>query len=361
MGTIRHRNGKYFIDLILQGKRYRKFISKSRKLAEIALREYELRADRQQLGFLERKDITFQDFFKEYADFSKTNHRVGTQKRYLGVIKNFEKFISSNFPNMAFIKYLKVDHLEKYKIYRRTQTVPRNGMYDSEKACKRYSGNGAKSNTVNFELTALKSIFYYAMRMQYLEVNPVTGVKKLKVEDAQKRRFLTEDECRTLLGAVSSKYHPMFYMLINTGMRRSEIIHLEWSDIDQENRVIKIQHKPFWNPKSGEREIPINDGLLEVIKNIPRKGNFVFCSKRGKRLNLDKVRLHLIKSARLAGISNLTQVHSLRHSFCSQLLQKGVDLPAVQKLMGHSNIQTTMIYAHQTTEQLRNAVSKIVY
>jgi len=71
------------------------------------------------------------------------------------------------------------------------------------------------------------------------------------------------------------------------------------------------------------------------------------------------LRLELIKIARKASIKDLTKIHTLRHTFASHLVMNGVDLPTVKRLMGHTDIQTTMIYAHLAPEHLTDAVNKL--
>jgi len=90
------------------------------------------------------------------------------------------------------------------------------------------------------------------------------------------------------------------------------------------------------------------------------KSNFVFSHKDGGQTKA-KLRLQLIKIARKAGIDDLTKLHSLRHTFASHLVMKGVDLPTVQKLMGHSDVNTTMIYAHLAPDHLATAVDKLSF
>lgn len=103
----------------------------------------------------------------------------------------------------------------------------------------------------------------------------------------------------------------------------------------------------------------MNDQLKSVLRQVPKKAVNVFVNAKGKSLNDNRVREWLIKFAIEAGVENLTEVHSLRHTFASMLIKNGVDVPTVQKLMGHSLIETTMIYPHQTNEQMHNAVDRV--
>ena len=157
---------------------------------------------------------------------------------------------------------------------------------------------------------------------------------------------------------------PIFQTFLLTGMRKGELANLEWKDVDFRRRKIKIRRKPFWQPKTGEREIPIGSQLLPILRRLRAanskglKSDFVFPHKDGDR-NRSKLREKLIRVANEAGIENLTSLHALRHTFASRLVMKGVDLPTVQKLMGHADIQTTMIYAHLAEDHLAEAVDRL--
>ena len=87
---------------------------------------------------------------------------------------------------------------------------------------------------------------------------------------------------------------------------------------------------------------------------------YVFPHKDGGRIRV-KLREKLIQIAAKAGIENLTKLHTLRHTFASHLVISGVDLPTVKKLMGHSDIQTTMVYAHLAPDHLADAVDKLTF
>jgi len=179
-------------------------------------------------------------------------------------------------------------------------------------------------------------------------------------------RFLTVEECQRLLEACPSDLHPVYFTFLNTGMRKAELEHLEWDDIDSTRRKIRIRRKESWQPKTGEREIPMNDALHELLRDLREKNvggvnsNYIFSAPDGGKLKT-KLREKLIRIAQKAGIEGLTRVHTLRHTFASHLVMSGVDLPTVKKLMGHSDIQTTMIYAHLSPDHLSDAVNKLPF
>jgi len=144
-------------------------------------------------------------------------------------------------------------------------------------------------------------------------------------------------------------------------MRLGELLNLTWSDVDFNLRKINIRAKEFWTPKSGERSIPLNIGTYDLLKEIKSKTKekvFVFSGKNGGKLTI-KLRERLKTITKRCGFPDVTKIHTFRHTFASHLVMKGVDLPTVQKLLGHSDIQTTMIYSHLTSDHLVDAVDKL--
>jgi integrase len=186
------------------------------------------------------------------------------------------------------------------------------------------------------------------------------------VTDSKPLRFLSIEETKKFLSACPPDLYPIYFTFLNTGMRKAELENLEWDDIDFKRRKIQIRRKEFWQPKTGEREIPISGQLDEILQQLKDKNdreiksNFVFPDKGGGKIKT-KLRRKLIQIARQAGIDGLTKIHTLRHTFASHLVMQGVNLPTVKKLMGHSDIQTTMIYAHLAPDHLSDAVNKLPF
>ena len=149
-------------------------------------------------------------------------------------------------------------------------------------------------------------------------------------------------------------------------MRKAELENLQWQDIDLKRRKILIRRKQDWQPKTGKREIPIGDSLLSVLADLKKQNvgatasDYVFATRHGGHSH-NRLRRELIKIAQRTGIEGLTKLHTLRHTFASHLVMSGVDLPTVKKLMGHADIQTTMIYAHLAPDHLAGAINKLPF
>ncbi|MDP2897870.1 MAG: tyrosine-type recombinase/integrase [bacterium] len=218
------------------------------------------------------------------------------------------------------------------------------------------------ARTVNIEVGAVKTMLNRAVQLDLMPTNPIASVKKIKGPSWKPIQFLTKEQVSALLENSSPTYRPIFYTYLNTGMRREELVNLEWSDIDWQNKQIRIinKEKKRYHPKGQkERFIPIKDDLMAILKEQKRKanGSYVFGTTNGEPRHNNILR-ELKRAAKRAGIEHIT-IHMLRHTFASHLVMAGVDLPTVQKLLGHSSITTTMIYAHLSPGHLRSAIEKI--
>lgn len=359
MGTVFKKHGNWYLDFRTSGRRVRKKIGKSKQLALLALKDAEVKAALNEYGF-SKVEISIAKFISQFLDYSKANHSESTYNRYRAVLDNFKRFLVSK-PKINNVSHITPKIIDLYKINRKNEWVNPNGVrVKTDKEIKSYTKKGAKAKTINFEIGVLGTALNLAKKWGYIKENPVQQIKKLKVNDSRKPRFLTQEECEKLLKHSTEFLYPIFFTFLNTGMRLAELVNLEWTDIDIKRRKIKIQRKDFWHPKTGEREIPINKKMLALLKKLQqkKKSAFVFTGKDGNKIKV-KLREQLIKTAKNAEIENLTKIHALRHTFASHLVMKGVDLPTIQKLMGHSDIQTTMIYSHLAPDHLSDAVDKL--
>ena len=147
-------------------------------------------------------------------------------------------------------------------------------------------------------------------------------------------------------------------------MRKSELENLEWSDVDFNRCKIKIAVKDDWTPKTNEREIPINDGLLQALKKQRSKANgsrYVFPDEDGNRIYKNRLLKRFKTLAKRLNFGEVDTIHALRHTFASHLVMKGVDLATVKQLMGHFDIDTTMIYSHLTEKHVNEAVDRLSF
>lgn len=209
----------------------------------------------------------------------------------------------------------------------------------------------------------LKSAFNKAIIWNYLNTNPLKEIKAAKTP-TNNPIFISEIELMQIIANESNQTLKSIYVFaFNTGMRLREIANLKWNQLSFPERIIKVQNtEEFTTKGKRERVIPMNDKTLNILESIMPKifnlnsNEFVF-TKDGKRFNPDYISKMFKRALRKTpSINSKIHFHDLRHSFASNLAQKGVSLFVIKELLGHTDIKTTMIYAHLKPENLRNAV-----
>ena len=191
--------------------------------------------------------------------------------------------------------------------------------------------------------------------------NPCRFVSPYRVR--KRERFLTEEEFARLgrvlaeaetEGGVMPSTVAAIRLLMLTGCRRSEILELQWGDVDLERREIRLR-----DSKTGPRTVPLNPAAVEVLSGLRRApGNpWVLAGRQpGKRISsLNTPWLRLRVRARLGDV----RLHDLRHSFASRALALGENLPMIARLLGHSDVQTTARYAHLSRDALNASAARI--
>ena len=362
-----YKRGKiWYLDFSYNGRRKRKKVGTSKRVAELALKRIEVEIAEGEFGFL-NSDVAIEVLIEKFLDYNQTNNRPTTTTRYKAIMDHLIEYLKQERPNVILLSQLTEEVITGYKSFRKRSWVSPNGMrIEPDKEIPDHSRKGARARTINLEVDGIKAMLNMAIRWDYIKANPLRLMKPLKEDDKKPIKPLTENECKELLDASTPEMRLIFYTFLNTGMRKAELENLLWSDIDFRRKVIQIKNKEDWKPKSGEREIPIGLNLRAALKEHKRKskevssGDYVFKAKNSGHSH-NRLRRELIKTVKKAGIDHLTKLHTLRHTFASYLVMGGVDLPSVKELMGHSSIQTTMIYAHLAPDHLADAVDTLPF
>ena len=221
---------------------------------------------------------------------------------------------------------------------------------------------GNTASTVNTGLSALRSFFRFALARNLVNRDPahmITGPKKRKPLP----QFVKEEEINRLLDKTewSDEYkdvraRTIIITLYEAGLRRSELIGLNDSDVDFETMQLKVTGK-----RNKQRIIPFGKELAEQLrqyvdcrdKEIEKRSEALFLNKKGERISESEV-YHTVKE-NLSKVTTLKKrsPHVLRHSFATAMLNHEAGLESVKKLLGHESLETTQIYTHTTFEQLK--------
>jgi integrase len=335
MGLKKVGERRYELDIRVggkRGKRVKRVIKADYATAKQIYQDIQGRIARGSFGLndLDPKQILLSDFIGKYLSYAGSTKKASTVSLERIYLAEFLKVIGN-----VQLRSISVQDLD---------------MWQAALLRK------VNATTFNIRRSMIHAAFNKAKQWGYIAENPMAGVRKLRVEE--RRLHMTDEEIGAIrseidwdIGHARNRHHRRFHelfrlyfdFLLNTGLRRSEALSLQWSRIDFVRNVIYIEE----TKDKETRTIPLTGRAREILLEL---GEDLF-----GELNEGLV-TH--KFTDYAGRANLKgfKLHSLRHTFATRLIELGVDVLTVSKLLGHSDIKTTMIYAKARVSVLRSAM-----
>ena len=218
-------------------------------------------------------------------------------------------------------------------------------------------------------ISGLKSFFKYLVFEKYRDDLPTQWLEAPKL-GRKLPDTLSVEEVEKMLAAIDlskaegHRNKALLETLYGSGLRVSELVNLQKSDIYSKEKLLRVTGKA-----NKQRLVPIGDYAMQQINTylkeiqihqIIQKGyeNYVFLNRRGKALTRTMIFLIVKQTAEKAGIKKKVSPHTFRHSFATHLLENGADLRTIQVLLGHESITTTEIYTHIDTRYLRKVMEQ---
>lgn len=226
-----------------------------------------------------------------------------------------------------------------------------------------------RKSTIARRLAALKGFFRYLVDEKVLARNPLSVFSTPK-QERPLPAFLSVDDVFRLLGGVPGagklglRDRAILEVLYSTGIRVSELVGLDWDDVDFHLGILRVLGKG-----SKERIVPIGEVALRALQDYrveqgkagapaARASEAVFLNHRGSRITTRSAARIVEKRLRAAEIPVRMGPHGLRHTFATHLLNSGADLRAIQELLGHASLSTTQRYTHVNLDQLTAVYDK---
>ena len=226
-------------------------------------------------------------------------------------------------------------------------------------------------NSLNAALTCLSSACRWFIEQRWLKENPCRGIKRLKTPPRSYLWIRTRAEFERVLGFLSDEFRDMAAVAVGTMIRIDEMLHLQWDDVDLENRLLTIQRGRKGPPKSGRiRHVPILDSVLPVFKAraLKRDGEIlVFPGKRrrdGKRgvRSTQPLGDAFKRALAKAGLDTKIRWHDLRHTGASWWVMSGGDIFRLSKVLGHADVKLTRdTYAHLAPEAWQQDYARVAF
>ncbi len=331
-GSIQKKGKSYYIVVRVYdsetGKRKQKWINAGKTKREAERKLSDIMSDVHNGTYRDIKKSTFGQFSDLWLEsYAKTKTKPSTLRSYQDIIKNHLTPVFGDY----LLTDISTAMLQRY-VAKRLDCV--------------------KPKTVINELVPLKKMLKHAVTWDYLKVNPADYVEKPRVEK-EEMEILSPAEINKFLDCVTPKYKPFFLTAVLTGMRRGELLGLQWGDIDWNHSQIHVRRslwqKKFVTPKSkaSVRRIDMSPTLaLELKKHKlsspPSDTDSVFCNPEGRPLNPDSlVKRQFLPALRRAKIRRI-RFHDLRHSNVALRTEQGQNIKYIQNQLGHASIQTTL-------------------
>lgn len=284
----------------------------------------------------------YEDILNDFCDYLKIDKRYSdlTVESYRTEIKGYLDFFKEK--NIK-VKNIKNSDIKDYLAYiKKGETSER---------------------TLAHNVSVIRTFYKFLLTLKIIERNPTEFLELPKLRK-KLPTVLSKEEVEKLLDidltdCYSYRNKAMLELLYSTGLRVSELVNLELSNIDLENCTLKTIGKG-----NKERIIPISDYALYYVEkyineyrgSMLKKGvnNYVFINNHGNVMTRQGFFKIIKKLAVEKNIKTPISPHTLRHSFATHLLDYGADLRSIQEMLGHSNLSTTQIYTHVSSEHLKD-------
>jgi integrase/recombinase XerC len=218
--------------------------------------------------------------------------------------------------------------------------------------------------TMSRRISALKSLFEWLEKNKRVSVNPMTMLESVKVRKNLPNVPSEEDVAKLLDFQKEMEASPrdqaLFELMYGCGLRVSEVVKMDWSDIGVEQLQLHVRD----SKRGKSRIVPFSEGLAEVLKKYRSEFKVlvpetpVFLNAKGKRITTRGVQYILEKLLQKFPKSMHLTPHSFRHGYATHLLNRGADLRSIQELLGHSNLSTTERYTKVGLTHLKEVFAR---
>ncbi|MDN5375368.1 MAG: hypothetical protein PWQ39_408 [Thermacetogenium sp.] len=300
------------------------------------------------LHLVRTKPNEIDEIIKRFTLYLLEKDRKGSVVSYTGDVKKFIRWCLSRYASFSPQEISPLD-IVNYRDYLQGHGGRR--------------GEKASPATVNRALVSLKVFFAYLLERGEIPYNPAADVKPVKTARKPAPKWLTRREQAALMRAVkasgSARDEAMIGLMLHTGLRISELCSLKREDIEIAPRSGCVRVRGKGNK---ERSVPLNVTIRKILESWFKEnpGDPLWPNRYGKPISVRGVRKLVSKYAYDARLQDVTP-HTLRHTFCKNLIDSGVTLDQVAMLAGHESLNVTKLYTVPSVNDLQVAVEKIAW
>lgn len=356
----------WYISFYLGKKRKRKMIGigkQGKRDAEFERKGIEFDLTQKRLDYIIR-DCSIDKFIHGYLS-SLFRNRESTKTRYKMTMGYFSEFLEKE--GVTMLSGITTKTVEDFMSWR---MQPKKITLTDKRLRKKKKDKTIvlKPATINVDLKTIRSSLNWAVRFSLIKASPAQGVGLLR--NVQNRpKVLTVDEIKTLL-KYAGELESIIYLLVKTGLRRQELMNLEWSDIDYKKNELHVRNKVDFETKTGDpRTLPLAADLKSFLKTLPTtSSNYVLVAPRTKNRDMlgrsiSRQFYRLVRRIRRERDKSfpLITLHSLRHTFISHLLAAGVSQIQCMTFSGHKDLRVFQRYSHEIPNESEKAISLLPF
>lgn len=281
----------------------------------------------------ENRQYMLSEIVSDYKTFTEISSSRSHEAKI--VIDKFYNLTGNKFANDVV-----QGDIEKYRAYRQKQK------------CKNNKKKNISNSSINREVDYIRRCFSIAVKNRKILDNPCDGLRDLRIKIPRKR-YLTKEEEEKLLAVANPIMGIIITVAIHTGMRKSEIRNLKWSDVFFGNDYLIAL-----NTKNGKsRKLIITPQMREGLMSLPKISEYVFTNPVTMTQYKD-FKSTFNRTVVRAGIPKIT-FHELRHTTASRLNELGVDIVTIQEYLDHKDIETTRKYIHKPKKNIVDAIERL--
>lgn len=335
MACVTKRRGKWVVDYTIFGDRKTPSFS-SKSEAEAFKRELLLRDIDNSIGFKKIETRSVNEVVEQYLQTVTTKKEIRTHEVDKLALENFKKRFES-----CSVQDIQLQHLESYQIFLLQQ--------------------GLKASSVNRKFNVIRNFFRKCVDWKYCSENPTLNLTKLKEEPVVRTPFKV-DEIIKIIDGLPIWAARAFLFAAKTGVRRGGICLLTWDCVDFESKSIKVVSK-----KGGKIakvvDLPMTDDIQELmlsLKNeqVAKPSNFVFLNANGSKIIPSTLTRKVIQVSKKLGLEG-AGLHLARHTVLTELSSLNQSGSIIQRVAGHSSLNTSQKYLHHSSNEVREALQKL--
>ena len=284
--------------------------------------------------------------------------------KYLQIEKRYSEHTVLNYA--VDLKQFSSFYLDQFEL----SDLKKTQMFHIRTWVAQMAEEGKSRTTINRKISSIRSFFKYLLKNEIMTVNPAEAIFSPKVASRAPKTIDLDN-----VNALIDKFHfgnswedlrdkAMISLLYETGMRRSELLGIQWEDLDLRNKQLKILGKG-----NKERIVFISEKMLILLSDLhikiedyfqkdPWDSKYVFLTNKGKQIYPKFIERILKKYLPLVTSSKQINPHSIRHSVATELLENGADLNMIKTLLGHANLSATQIYAKYSIDKMKDVYLK---